>query len=118
MIRVMIVDDDHTMVSLLTTLLELDGYDVLNVMRGADVIPRALQARPDIILMDYHLNDTSGVEIVRQIRSHPELAQTPVIIASGMDKSDEAQAAGANDFLVKPFDPGDLPKLFQRHIPR
>ena len=112
--KVMIVDDDRTMTSLMQTLLELDGYQVTIVSRGADVITKAEQTRPDIIVMDYHLADTHGVEIVKDIRAHSTLSQTPIVIASGMDVSDEVLAAGANEFLTKPFDPDDLPVIFKR----
>ena len=112
--KVMIVDDDRTMTSLMQTLLELDGYDVVVVSRGGDVIARAEQTRPDIIVMDYHLADTYGVEIVKDIRAHSTLYHTPIVIASGMDVSDEVLAAGANEFLTKPFDPDDLPIIFKR----
>jgi DNA-binding response OmpR family regulator len=112
--KVMIVDDDRTMTSLMQTLLELDGYQVVIVSRGGDVIAKAEQTRPDIIVMDYHLADTHGVEIVKDIRAHSTLSQTPIVIASGMDVSDEVLAAGANEFLTKPFDPDDLPVIFKR----
>jgi len=101
--KVMIVDDDRTMTSLMKTLLELDGYDVVVVSRGKDVVAKAEEAHPDIIIMDYHLADTHGVEILKDIRAHGTLAKTPVIIASGMDVSMEVMAAGADEFLTKPF---------------
>jgi DNA-binding response OmpR family regulator len=110
----MIVDDDRTMTSLMQTLLELDGYDVTVVGRGKDVVAKAEQVRPDIILMDYHLTDIHGVEVVKEIRAHSTLSQTPIVIASGMDVSDEVLAAGANEFLTKPFEPDDLPIIFKR----
>jgi CheY-like chemotaxis protein len=114
--KVMIVDDDQTTTSLLETLLELDGFDVTSVSRGSDVITRAEQFHPDIFLMDYHLTDTEGVVILRQLRKHEVLQNIPVIIASGMDVEDEVIEAGANIFLVKPFEPADLPRLFNELI--
>jgi len=60
----MIVDDDRNTVKLLQTLLELDGFVVVVAGRGADVLPvRASQA--DLFLMDYHLADMDGVDVVR-----------------------------------------------------
>lgn len=112
MAKVMIVDDDQTTTSLLETLLELDNFEVMSVSRGGDVISRAEQFQPDIFLMDYHLTDTEGVVILREIRKHNNLHSIPVIIASGMNVEDEVIEAGANIFLVKPFEPADLPRLF------
>lgn len=108
----MIVDDDRNTVKLLQTLLELDGYEVAVAPRGADVMPVAEQANPDIFLMDYHLADMDGVEIIRQLRATEAFANTPIIMTSGLDVEDEAKEAGASTFLIKPFEPGDLPGLF------
>ena len=116
MAKVMIVDDDQTTTSLLETLLELDDFEVLTVSRGLDVIGRAEAFQPDIFLMDYHLTDIHGVEVLRDIRKHDTLSGIPVVIASGMDVEDEVMDAGANKFLVKPFEPADLPILFNNLI--
>jgi DNA-binding response OmpR family regulator len=112
----MIVDDDAVTVSLLETLLELDGFDVIVVRRGMDVIPEAEAKNPDIILMDFYLADMHGVDIIKNIRVHDTLKSIPIIMASGMDVSQEALAAGANKFIIKPFEPSDLPGLFNSLI--
>ena len=116
MTKIMIVDDDQTTTSLLQTLLELDGFDVAVVRRGADVIPKAEQNIPDLIMMDYHLTDMEGVDIIRAIRKHATLKGVPILMASGMDVSVEAMEAGANKFIVKPFEPSELPDLFNSLI--
>jgi DNA-binding response OmpR family regulator len=106
--RVMIVDDDRNTTSLLKTLLEMDGFEVLVVPRGLEAISKAEEFAPDAFLVDYHLNDISGLELIRTLRSNGTFAQTPIIMASGRDVGQEAQAAGADMFLVKPYDPGLL----------
>lgn len=115
----MIVDDDRTTVKLLQTLLELDGYDVSVAARGADVIPTAMKTNPDIFLMDYHLSDVDGVEVLRELRADGAegmFRKTPIVMTSGLDVEDEVMAAGADAFLVKPFEPEDLPTLFNRLV--
>ncbi len=116
MTRVMLVDDDRTTVKLLQTLLELDGFEVHVVGRGADVMPLAEKVNPHIFLMDYHLSDVDGVEILRDLRASTQFAKTPVIMTSGLDVEDEVMEAGASKFLVKPFEPDELPQLFNRLI--
>jgi CheY-like chemotaxis protein len=110
----MIVDDDRNTVKLQQTLLELDGFVVVVAGRGADVLPVAEQAQPDIFLMDYHLADMDGVDVVRQLRQTDKFATIPIVMASGLDVEDEAIAAGVNHFMIKPFEPGDLAPLFNR----
>lgn len=110
--KVMIIDDDRTTVTLLQTLLELDGFDVATVGSGGEAMEAAIREKPDVFLMDYHLSDMEGVDVIRDLRATAEFAKTPIIMASGMNVEEEAKAAGANAFLVKPFEPDDLPKLF------
>mgnify|MGYP001324480745 CR=1 FL=1 len=112
--KVMIVDDDRTTVKLLQTLLELDGFEVQTVGRGMDAMPRALANRPDLVLMDYHLSDMEGVDIIREMRQNASLCDLPIVMTSGMDVEYDAMEAGASAFLLKPFEPDDLPLLFNR----
>ena len=114
--KILIVDDDAVTVSLLETLLELDGFEVLIARRGADVLPKMAEDKPDLMMIDYHLTDTEGVVVIREVRAHADFKDIPIVMASGMDMSYEAMEAGANEFLIKPFEPGDLPELFNRLI--
>jgi DNA-binding response OmpR family regulator len=114
MSKVMIVDDDRTTVKLLQTLLELDGFEVQTVSRGMDAMPKALANRPHLVLMDYHLSDMEGVDIIRDMRRDAQLCDLPIVMTSGMDVEYEAMEAGATAFLLKPFDPDELPALFSR----
>ena len=81
----MIVDDDRTTTKLLETLLVLDGFEVTLVARGGDVLDIARREPPDIFLIDYHLTDMDGPEVVRALRVHPDFSQKPIIVASGMN---------------------------------
>ena len=116
MAKVMLVDDDRNTVKLLQTLLELDGYEVEVAVRGADVIPTAEQANPDIFLMDYHLSDMDGVDVLRDLRGMDAYVELPIVMTSGLDVVEEVIEAGANAFLVKPFEPDELPGLFHKLI--
>ncbi len=106
--KVMIVDDDRTSTSLLKTLLEMDGFDVAVVTIGQEAMGEANKFLPDIFLVDYHLNDMSGIDLIHDLRASERFHRTPIIMASGRDVGKEAKAAGANLFLVKPYDPSQL----------
>lgn len=116
MAKVLIVDDDKTTVMLLKTLLELDGFEIETVGNGSQVRATATAFQPDIILMDYHLSDMEGIDVLKDLRASGPFMDTPVIMASGLDIEQEAMAAGANKFLVKPFEPDELPGLFNSLI--
>jgi CheY-like chemotaxis protein len=116
MTKIMIVDDDRITVSLLSTLLELDGFTVVNVARGMQVVEKALaeNPKPDIFMLDYNLNDTSGVEVIRRLRATPEFVKTPIVVASGMNVETEVFKAGANAFMVKPLETNKLSSTLKR----
>ena len=110
--RILIVDDDRTTVKLLQTLLEMDGFQVVTAVNGQVALHAADNTPPDVFLVDYHLSDMDGIELVGHLRSDSRFAQTPIVMASGLDKGDEALAAGVNAFLIKPFEPDKLADLF------
>lgn len=114
--KVMIVDDDRTTTSLLKQLLEMDDFEVMVVPRGLDAFQKAQEFRPDVFLVDYYLADIAGVEFVRQLRASKDFLTTPVVMASGRDVEREAKEAGANLFLVKPFEPDQLAVHFNKLI--
>lgn len=116
MSTVLIVDDEAVTVKLLETLLELDGFNVAVARRGIDVLPVLEAQAVDVMMIDYHLTDTEGTTIIRDIRADDRFKHLPIVMASGMDKSQEAREAGADEFILKPFEPADLPNLFNRLI--
>jgi len=112
--KLMIVDDDQTTVKLLTMLLEMDGFDVVVVARGGQVMDKAREFSPDIFMLDYHLADMEGTDVITKLRADPQFAKTPVVMASGLNVEDEAKKAGANLFLIKPFEPASLAGIFNK----
>ena len=109
MAKVLLADDDVTMVSLLKTLLRMEGYEVATLMdQRGDPMEIIRQEKPDILLIDVFLGEHDGREIVGAIRLQPDLKDIKVIMVSGIDMMEESLAAGANDFLLKPYMPEQL----------
>jgi DNA-binding response OmpR family regulator len=109
MVKVLLADDDFTMVSLLKTLLGMEGYQVTTLWdKKGDILDNIRNEKPDILLIDIFLGDRNGMDIVRQIRETPDLASLRIIMASGIDKTEDCLAAGADVFLLKPYLPEDL----------
>jgi excisionase family DNA binding protein len=106
--RVLIVDDDRGVVEMLTDFLKSDGrFEVRAAGTGYDAGVQTVEFRPDIILLDYMLPDVNGNVVCQRIRQNPELAGTRIIIVSGAVRQSEIDAllaAGANEFIKKPFD--------------
>jgi DNA-binding response OmpR family regulator len=116
--KILLVEDDQTMVSLLTTLLKLEGFSVRTPENHH--IDRLLNAvrkeRPEIAIVDVNLNAGSGLDLVREIRREPGIQQTRIIMSSGLDLQTECIHAGADGFIQKPFMPDELIKLIRTTI--
>ena len=110
--KIMIIDDDINSTKLIKTFLELEGFEVTISLRGSEVLQKALEFQPDAFLVDYNLDDRSGIDVVRELRAVPSFATAPVIMASGQDVSRETKAEGIDLFLIKPYEPDALTKHF------
>jgi DNA-binding response OmpR family regulator len=104
----MLVEDDPTMLSLLQTLLEIEGYNVVKPVDFNDVVSEVVAYKPDVMLIDVHLQDASGFDILEAVREEEAVKDTAVIMSSGMDFSSECIQKGANDFVMKPYMPDEL----------
>lgn len=107
--RVLIVDDDPTVVAGLTALLEMEGWKVCGVETAKTAYPQLEGFSPDVVLLDISLPDASGIDVLDQIKSHFE--STPVIMISGAGDVRtvvESMQKGAETFLQKPFDHNSL----------
>jgi CheY-like chemotaxis protein len=108
MAKVLLAEDDSTMVSLLKTLLNLEGYEVLAVDVNADVPAVVQREKPHALFMDVHLGEQSGMEILDTIRKQKDLSDVRIVMTSGLNVKEECINRGANAFLLKPFMPDDL----------
>lgn len=106
--RVLVVDDDEAIVEMFNELLERDGrFEVRTASTGYDAGILTEQFRPDILLLDYKLPDINGTAVCRTIRSNPAFRHMQIIVISGVADPDEVaelKAAGADEFIRKPFD--------------
>ncbi len=110
--RVLVVDDDEQIVELFLDILGRDDrFEVQTAATGYDAGVLTEQFRPHLVLLDYMLPDINGNLVCDRIRANPDLAGTKIIIVSGVVKPDEIDAlmeSGADDFVKKPFDIGEL----------
>ncbi|HEX9680205.1 MAG TPA: response regulator [Anaerolineales bacterium] len=115
--KVMIVDDNRTMVSLLRTLFELQGYEVLTALDRDTLLANLRSERPEVVLMDVFLSGLDGLDLLRQIRAAQDLAGVRVVMTSGMDLAESCLQAGADAFLLKPYTPDQLFETVERNLP-
>jgi DNA-binding response OmpR family regulator len=108
MLKVLLAEDDETMVALLKTLLKMEGYQVSALDADADIAPAVIETNPDILLMDVHLLHHNGMDELKKLRALPGGESVRVLMTSGLDFKDQCMVLGANGFIQKPFMPDDL----------
>lgn len=110
----MIIDDEVEMTRLLKMLLELEGFSVSSSPSGAGALEKIASETPDVFMIDYHLSDMSGDRVIGSIRAIEKYARTPIVVVSGRDVEAEVRRAGADDFMLKPFEPDALIATLKR----
>lgn len=116
--KILVVDDDESIVEVIQLLLESEGYQVESSLSG-DCIPNFPGGTPDLILLDVLISGKDGREICKRLKSDPETDHIPVIMLSAHADADRLMhGSGADDFIEKPFDIDDFIAVVVKHTPR
>ncbi|WP_281883712.1 response regulator transcription factor [Paenibacillus sp. YYML68] len=116
--KILIVDDETEIVELITLYLRREGYEVLCTSDGAEAVGMVNEHRPDLVILDVLLPSLDGIEVCRQIR---KLYTTPILFLSC--KSEDMDIIlgfniGGDDYITKPFSPGQLVARVKAHLRR
>jgi two-component system, OmpR family, phosphate regulon response regulator PhoB len=109
--HVLVAEDDLDIRELLVRKLTLSGYQVTAVSDGLQARKAIAEHRPDVVLLDVTMPGMSGLDVVEELRSHPDTAELPVILLTARSQEFDIStgfALGATDYVVKPFSPRDL----------
>ena len=109
--RILVVEDEEALTTLLRYNLDAEGYDVETVGRGDDADTRLKERVPDLIVLDWMLPGLSGIELCRRLRARPETRQLPIIMLTARGEDVDrilGLEMGADDYLAKPFNPREL----------
>ena len=109
--RALVVDDEQDLGEMVRLALTQRGYTVDVAVNGTQALEQLQATLPDVILLDRHMPDMDGLDLLLKVRSNPFLAQIPVmVLTAGAQSADKMAAydAGADDFLHKPFDLDEL----------
>lgn len=104
--RILIVEDEESLLKLETILLTVKGFEVIGAFTGKMAIDKIGIEAFDLVLLDIMLPDIDGFEVCRQIRKDPRTANVPIIMLTGkkaQEDHDKGVLCGANSYLVKPF---------------
>ncbi|AKT52378.1 response regulator transcription factor [Arsenicicoccus sp. oral taxon 190] len=110
-VRIVVADDDADIRDLVTFKLGQAGHAVTAVGDGAAALEAIRTEHPDLAVLDVMMPGLSGVDVLREVRADPTLADVAIILLTARSRDtdvDEGFAAGADDYVVKPFSPREL----------
>lgn len=106
--KILVIDDDNALREMVGIVLESEGFEVSYHDAGSGALDKFKSSQPDLVLLDVMLPGKDGIEVCREIRA---VSGTPIIMLTAKTESDDVVRgleAGADDYVVKPFDPGVL----------
>lgn len=109
--KLLLIDDEPAIQTLLRLVMEGDGWQVLVAGEGVQGLALAREQRPDVILLDVALPDLSGLEVCRQLKADPNTSYIPIAMLTAMAQETDRRAAfalGADDYVTKPWRPAAL----------
>ena len=112
--RILVVEDEPSLMKLLAQNLMLRGFDVVVAADGREGLVQARSAVPDLILLDLMLPVMNGWEVLKNLEKEGILMRTPVIVVTAASREEDerrARVLGASDYLVKPF---GIPEMLRR----
>ncbi|MEA3009654.1 MAG: two-component system, OmpR family, phosphate regulon response regulator PhoB [Sphingomonadales bacterium] len=110
-IELLLAEDDPAMVELLRWIFEREGFHIRHTASGEEALLLATEAPPDVVILDWMLEELSGIEVCRRLRRAPETANVPVIMLTArVEEFDRVRALdlGADDYVTKPFSGPEL----------
>ncbi len=117
--RILIVDDEASTRSMLTMLLEDAGYEVLEAAAGDTAVTEATEQVPDLIILDINLPQFTGIQVLQLLRGNPKTKAIPIVMCTAHDTLEDVErclAAGANDYIQKPFDLKGVLTKIQKYL--
>jgi DNA-binding response OmpR family regulator len=110
--KVVVVEDDPEMINLVKLILKKEGFDVTGAMGGRDGLEAIEKTKPDLVLLDLMMPDIDGWEVYQAMKASDYMKAIPVIIitakAQSIDKVLGLHIAKVDDYITKPFSPGEL----------
>jgi DNA-binding response OmpR family regulator len=112
----LVADDDEDVLMLVQLRLSRSGYEVVVARDGEEALRLAREKQPDLAVLDWMMPKASGLEVLRALRADEETASIPVLMLTARASASDIEqglAAGADDYIAKPFSPQELASRVQ-----
>ena len=109
--KILVVDDELNVLKVIASRLKANNYDVVTASDGTYAVKRALEEKPDLIILDIKMPAGGGISVFENLRRLDSVMMTPVIFITAHPTEEikkQVLEMGAEDFVAKPFDPDDL----------
>lgn len=114
MVKALVVDDDPMTCSLLETILQMENYQTASATGFVDIISLLDKEQPHILILDFHLGSSETLEQIPLIRAHQGWQHLSVVMTSAIDRRQDCLEAGADAFILKPFNWQDMLKTVNK----
>lgn len=104
--RILVIDDEESVRSLIRELLESEGYEVIEAASGVEGVQKTFSDAPELVLCDIRMPDLDGIAYLERVRSNLPASSLPIIVVSAFgdyEHIERAFLAGATDYIMKPF---------------
>ena len=117
--KILFVDDEVFLVNMMNERLKLSGYEMAAAYDGEEALKKVESEKPDLVLLDNMLPKLDGLTVCRRLKADPRTKNIPVIIISAAERSElskNSASAGADDFILKPYEWEDLLGKIEKFI--
>jgi DNA-binding response OmpR family regulator len=116
---ILVADDEEDVKFVVKLYLESKGFNVLTAFDGLDAVEQIEKQKPDLILLDVMMPVMNGYEVAARVRANPETREVPIVMLSAASHEEAVRKgleAGANDYLMKPFEPTKLEETIRKYL--
>ncbi|HIE50981.1 MAG TPA: response regulator [Armatimonadetes bacterium] len=115
--KVLVADDERTLLQLVAFNLRMEGYEVITAEDGKEALTKIREEHPDVVVLDVMMPHLDGFDVLRELRADPETQDLPVIMLTALSQDEHVLKGweyGVDCYLTKPFNPIELLSMVKR----
>ena len=119
--KILVVDDEPTIVRLMEFILARQGHEMIVAVNGEEALEKIKSQQPDLVLLDIMMPRIDGYEVAQRLRADPATASLPIIMLSAKAQDEDIRKGvevGVDEYVTKPFTPDHLVQVVAKHLDR